>query len=108
MLTKNPGDTFTLTAIYTDPKGKSVPLASLPVATEPTGVIALSPVGTPTVNDPQFQFTGVIPTDAVAGTNYEIDITAEGDPTPGLDTIPGKFNVGVAADEDTQVAITGV
>ena len=46
MITKNPGDTFTLSAVYTDPKGKSDHLASLPVATEPT-LGALAPVGTP-------------------------------------------------------------
>lgn len=107
MLTKNPGATFTLTAVYTDPNGKSVPLASLPVATEKSGVITLTAVGTPTVNDPSFQFSGTVPTNAAAGTQYEIDITAEGDPTPGVDTISGSFNIGVVADEDTQVAITG-
>lgn len=107
MLSKNPGDTFTLTAVYADPKGKTVPLASLPVAVEKSGVISLTAVGSPTVNDPSFQFTGTVPADAAAGTQYEIDITAEGDVTPGVDTIAGTFNVGVVADEDTSVVITG-
>lgn len=108
MLNKNAGDSFTLTAVYSDPKDKTVPLASLPVAIEKTGVIILTAVGTPTVNDASFQFTGTIPTDAAPGTEYEFDITAEGDPTPGADTIPGSFLIGVVADEDTKVVITGV
>ena len=106
MLTKNPGDTFTLTAIYTDKNGKTDPLASLPVATEPT-LGTLTPVGTPTVNDLQFQFTGTVPANATSGQQFVVEIDAEGDPTPGVDTIKGQFTIGVAIDEDTQVAITG-
>lgn len=106
MLTKNPGDSFTLTAVYSDKNGKSVPLASLPVATEPT-LGTLSPVGTPTINDAQFQFSGTIPADAASGTQYVVEIDAEGDVTPGVNTIKGQFTIGVAVDEDTQVAITG-
>ena len=107
MLSKLAGASFVLTAVYADPKGVSVPLASLPTAAESTGAITLSAVGNPTVADPSFQFTGTVPADAVAGTIYEIDISAEGDPTPGVNTIVGKFSVGVAADEDTTVTITG-
>lgn len=106
MLPKNPGDTFTLTAIYNDPKGKNVPLASLPVATEPT-LGTLTPVGTPTLGDAQFEFTGTVPANAAAGTQYSVLISAEGDPSPGVNTINGNFIIGVVADEDTTVAITG-
>lgn len=107
MLNKNPGASFTLTAVFADPAGKTVPLGALPTATESTGAITLSPVGTPAVGDAQFQFTGSVPADAVAGTQYTITLSAEGDPTPGVDTITGTFTVGVAADEDTTVTITG-
>lgn len=106
MLTKNPGDTFTLTAVYTDKNGKTEPLATLPVCTEASGV-ATSPVGSPTVNDAQFQFTGTVPVDAAAGSTLDFTITAEGDPTPGVDTLTGTFQIGVVALEDTNVTITG-
>lgn len=106
MLTKNPGDDFTLTAVYADPKGKTDPLGALPVATEPT-LGTLTPVGTPTVNDAQFQFTGTVPADAAPGTLYVVEIDAEGDPTPGVNTIKGQFTIGVVAAEDTTVTITG-
>ncbi len=106
MLPKNPGESFVLTAIFSDKNDKVEPLASLPVATEPT-LGTLTPVGTPTLNDPQYQFSGVVPADAAPGTQYNVTIKAEGDPTPGNDTIVGNYIVGVVALEDTKVAITG-
>lgn len=106
MISKNPGDSFSLTAIFSDKNGKVEPLAALPTCVEASG-LATTPVGTPTVNDPQFQFTGTVPADAAPGTQFTFTISAEGDPVPGQDTITGQFVVGVVALEDTQVAITG-
>ena len=106
MLSKQPGASFVLTAKYSDDSGKRDPLGALPVATEPT-LGTLAPVGTPTVNDDQYQFTGTVPADAAPGTVYTVEIDAEGDATPGANVIKGQFNIGVVADEDTKVTITG-
>lgn len=106
MLSKQPGASFVLTAKYTDNDDKSDPLGSLPVATEPT-LGTLTPVGTPTLNDGTYQFSGVVPADAVPGTQYVVEIDAEGDAVAGQNTIKGQFTIGVIAAEDTKVEITG-
>lgn len=105
MITKLQGDSVTLTAIFSDKNGKTVPLAGLPTCVDPAGKLSFSPVGIPTVNDPQFQWTATVPTDCPPG-DYPINISAEGDPTPGQDTVSGSYTITVAADEDTQVAIS--
>lgn len=104
--TINPGQTKTLTAKFTDANGNTDPLGALPTATDPNGVLTVAAVGTPTVNDQQFQWTIACPTTASAGTALEVDVHAEGDPTAGVDPIDGKILGTVIAPEDTQVALS--
>jgi len=104
--TINPGQTKTLTAKFSDNSGVVDPLGVLPTATDPASLLTITPVGTPTVNDRQFQWTVLAPASAAVGTALEIDVHAEGDPTPGTDPIDGKILGTVIAPEDTQMALS--
>jgi hypothetical protein len=79
----NPGQTKRLTAIFSDANGKVEPLAGLPSAKDPNSILVIAPVGTPTVNDAQFQWDLSCPSGVEANTALEVDVSAEGDPTPG-------------------------
>lgn len=104
--TINPGQTKTLTAIFTDDAGNTDPLGALPTAVDPNGFLTLTPVGTPTVNDKQFQWSMACPASAAVDTALEIDVAAEGDPTPGVNTIKNTIAGSVIAAEDTHVALS--
>ena len=99
-----PGETKTLTAAYTDDNGKTDPLGQVPVASCSDADITLTPIGTFTVNDPQFQWTIAASANATPG-DFEVDVDAKGDQA-GNDDIPGKILGTVPAPEDTRVALS--
>lgn len=106
MLSKLAGAAFVLTAAYADDDQKAEPLFSLPTCNEPTlGNIPLQ--GTPGLGDGTYNFGGTIPADAAPGTTYTFEIDAEGDPTPGVNTIKGQYQIVVISKEDTHVTISG-
>lgn len=106
--TINPGQTKTLTAIFTDASGKVEPLGQLPTCVDGSGTLTIAPVGTQTLTDPQFQWTLACPADEVVGTDLPIHVHAEGDAKTGVDPIDGDIDGAVTALEDTQVALSVV
>lgn len=104
--TINPGQTKTLTAVYTDANNKSEPLASLPTAVDAAGVVPVTAIGSPTVNDGTYTFSFTAPADAVVGSVITINTHADGDPDPKVDPIDKSIDVTVVAPEDTQVALS--
>jgi hypothetical protein len=95
----------TLTAAFTDDNDVNHPLASLPVASCANTDVTLAVVGTPTVSDPQFQWS-ISASATAALADIEVDVTAEGDPEVGKDTINGKILGSIVAAEDTKVALS--
>lgn len=102
----NPGETKTLTAVYTDANGKNDPLGQVPVASCSDADITLTPIGVFSVNDPQFQWSVSASASASPG-DFEVDVDAKGD-LAGNDDIFGKILGTVPVPEDTQVALSVV
>lgn len=90
-------------AQFADPDGAPLPvsdLASPPVwsSSDPTIATVIPSADGSNAN--------VIPATPSKPGTVQIVITAEGDPTPGKDTITGEQDVIVQSDEATQVALT--
>lgn len=103
--TLTPGQTKTLTAVFTDASGVNHPLGALPTATCSNTDITLTPVGTPTISDPQFQWS-IAASATAAPADIEVDVSAEGDAVAVVDTITGKILGSITAAEDTQVSLS--
>jgi hypothetical protein len=85
------------TALFVDPQGVAQPLASKPVwAATPDGLVALTPAD-------DGMTCSVAP---VAAGDVTLTATAEGDPTPGKNTIVATAALTVAPDEDVSGTIT--
>jgi hypothetical protein len=88
-----------LTAVFKDSDGVVTPL---PDGNSPSW--SLDDGSVATIVGPTDQPTVTI--SSIAPGTVHVTVTAEGDPTPGADTITGEFDVEVIADEATQVEIT--
>jgi hypothetical protein len=87
----------TVTAQFEDAAGVVVPVQGIPAWTVDNPAIA-------TVAAAADGMSAVIA--GVAAGAAVVTVTAEGDPTPGVDTITGEVDVIVVADEATQVVLT--
>lgn len=99
-----PGQSKTLTAVFSDASGVSHPLSQLPTCVDPAGTMTnITPVGSPTVNDPQFQWTFTCDASVAAGTTGQLNL--EGINPDGV-TDDGDITYTVTAADDTQVTIS--
>lgn len=91
------GASTTATALFVDPQGVAQPLSSVPVwAATPSGLVNLTPAA-------DGMTCAVVP---VAAGDVTLTATAEGDPTPGVNTIVATAALSVAPDEDTTGTIS--
>lgn len=92
------GSTHTATAVFTDANGVTRPLHSIPAwSASPDGLVTLAPA--------EDGMTCGITAGSTDG-DVTLTVTAEGDPSPGVNTITGTFDLSVVDPEDTQVTIT--
>lgn len=104
--TIKPGQTRTLTAVFSDEKNVVRPLASLPTATDPTNTLTIVTLAEPTLTDPQYQWSITAPDAAVVGMALQIKVHADGDADPAVDPLDSVVDGVVIAPEDTHVTLS--
>lgn len=91
------GASTTATALFVDPQGVAQPLTSKPVwAASPDGLVTLTPAD-------DGMTCAIAP---VAAGDVTVTVSAEADPTPGVNTVTGTASLTVSPDEDTTATIT--
>lgn len=101
------GQTRVLTAVFADGNGKTWPLFSQPTAVDPNGLITFAPLGDQTLDGGPYKWNITCPAGVADGTDITLNVQAEGDPTPGKNTLKATIT-GVVGEQQGQGQNTGL